>query len=184
MKRLVMILGVVLLAGAVAIPVLARGPGGGKGGQKMGRSGSDPAFSSQYERRYDNLTEEQRTQLDKLHQKFYDETAQLRTKIWAKRGELRILMNTSNPDVEKVKALQKELSDLKGKMAQERIDFQLEARKISPDLRFGGGFGSGYGRHMKRYGQGRGYGHPMGGYGPGMGPGKYAEGYGPGSCWR
>ena len=184
MKRLAMILGIVLLVGAMAVPVLARGPGWGKGGQKMGSWGSDPGYCWQYGRGYDKLTEEQRTQLDKLNQKFYDETAQLRTEIWTKRGELRILLNTSNPDVEKAKALQKEISDLKGKMAQERITFQLEARKINPDLRFDGGFGSGYGRHMKRYGQGRGYGHHMGGYGPGMGPGKYAEGYGPGYCWR
>ncbi|MBW1886825.1 MAG: Spy/CpxP family protein refolding chaperone [Deltaproteobacteria bacterium] len=183
MKRLAMILGIVVLAGAIAIPVLARGPGWGKGGQRMGRGG-DPGSSSQYGRGYDNLTEEQRTQLDKLHQKFYDETAQLRTEIWAKRGELRILMNTSNPDVEKAKALQKEISDLMGKMAQEKIAFQLEARKINPGLPFGGGFGKGYGRHMKRYGPGMGYGHHRGGYGPGMGPGQYPGGHGPGYCWN
>ena len=94
-------------------------------------------------------------------------------------------MNTSNPDAEKARALQKEISDLMGKMAQERITFQLEARKINPDLRFNGGFGGGFGHHMKRFGKGgRDFGYHMGGYGPGMGPGKYAEGYGPGSCWR
>lgn len=182
MKRLAMILGIVVLVGAMAVPVLARGRGWGKGDQRMGSRGGDPGSCLQYGRGYDNLTEEQRTQLDKLHQRFYDETAQLRTEIWAKRGELRILMNTSNPDVEKAKALQKEISDLMGKMAQEKIAFQLEARKINPDVPFGGGFGRGYGRHMKGYGPGMGYGHHMGGYGPGMGPGQYPGGHGPGYC--
>lgn len=178
MKRLAMILGIVILMGAIAVPVSARGPGWGKGGQKMGNWGNGPGSCWQYGRGIETLTEEQRAQLDKLHQKFYNETAQLRTEIWANRGQLRILMNTSNPDVEKAKALQKEISDLKGKMAQEKINFHLEARKINPDLRFGGGFGKGYGRHM------RGYGPHMRGYGPDMGPGKHAEGYGPGYCWR
>jgi len=169
MKRLVMMLGIVILVGAMAVPVLARGPDWGKGGQRMGSWASGPGSCWQYGRGNDTLTEEQRTKLDKLHQRFYDETAQLRTEIWAKRGELRILMNTSNPDVEKAKALQKQINDLTGKMAQEKITFQLEARKINPDLRFGGGFGRGYGRHMKRYG-------------PGMGSEKYSGGYGPGYC--
>lgn len=184
MKKLAMILGIVLLVGVMAVPVLARGPGWGKGGQRMSSWGGDPGFCWQNGRGYDNLTEEQRTQLDKLHQKFYDETAQLRTEIWAKRAELGILLNTSNPDVEKAKALQKEISDLRGKMAQERIAFQLEARKINPDLRFGGGFGRGYGRHMGGYGPGMGYGHHMGGYGAGRGPGEYPGAHGPGYCWR
>jgi len=184
MKRMIMILGIVILMGALAIPVFARGPGWGKGGQNMGSWESGSGSCWQYGRGYMNLTEEQRTQLDKLHLKFYDDTAQLRTELWAKKGELRILMNTSNPNGEKAKALQKEISDLKGKMSQEKIAFHLEARKINPDLRFGGGFGKGYGQHMRGYGPGMGYGHHMGGYGPGMGPGKHAEGYGSGHCWR
>ena len=54
-------------------------------------------------------------------QKFFDETAAVRSQMVAKHSELNILMNTSNPDLEKAKALQKEISDLKGKMGQERI---------------------------------------------------------------
>jgi zinc resistance-associated protein len=210
MKRLAMILGSVLVLGVIAVPVLARGPGWGKGSQSVGSWWGNPGFCWQYGRGYDKLTEEQRTQLDKLHQKFYDETAQLKTGIWAKRAELRILLNTSNPDVEKAKALQKEVSDLMGKLAQERLNFLLEARKIDPNLRFGMGFGREYGRHMRGYGPhmgfygpGMDYGPPMGGYGPGMGygphmgfyghgmgygpgmgPGQYPGGYGPGYYWR
>ena len=118
-------------------------------------------------------------QLDKLHQKFFDQTAQLRTQISAKHSELNILMNTSNPDLEKAKAIQKELSDLKGKMGQERINLYGEERKIDPNTRFGMGYGRGMG------GPGRG----MGGFGPGTGgdgPGMgwHRGGFGKGPCWN
>ncbi|MGE5839787.1 MAG: hypothetical protein ACM34H_07610, partial [Deltaproteobacteria bacterium] len=86
----------------------------------------------------------------------------------AKRSELQILMNTSNPDLEKAKALQKEVSDLKGKMGQERINLFAEEKKINPDARFGMGWGRG---GMKGGG-------PCGG---GMGMGR---GMGAGPCWN
>ena len=114
-----------------------------------------------------NLTEEQRTQLDKLSQKFYDDTAQLKNEIWAKSAELNTLLNSSNPDADKAKALQKEISELRSKFAQARITFELETRKINPDQQFGRGYGKGYGRHKGRGGPGMGYGQQMGGYGPG-----------------
>ena len=100
MKRLLVISGIALLVAAVAVPVLARGPGGGKGSRAKGYWGGGPGYCSEYGRGYGNLTDEQRSQLDNLHQKFYDETASIRTQIWAKRGELNVLMNTSDPDPE------------------------------------------------------------------------------------
>ena len=113
------------------------------------------------------------------------------------------LLNAPDPDAEKAKALQKEIIDLRGKMAEKRLDFRLEARKINPDARFGRGYGKGYGRHMKGYGPraGMGYGRHMAGYGPradmgcgrhmkgygpraGMGYGRHMGGYGQGPCWN
>jgi len=172
MKRLLITVGVVLLIGAVAVPVMAKGQKWGRGQQMMGYGGGGPGSCWSYGSGASELTKEQQAQLEKLHQKFYDETAQLRTQLLTKSGELNILLSTSNPDVEKARALQKEISDLRAKMAQERLNLQLEARKISPDTRIGMGYGRGYGRHMRGYGYGKGgYGHHMGGYGPG-------------SCWR
>jgi hypothetical protein len=76
-----------------------------------------------------------------------------------------------------VKSLQKEISDLQGKMADKRVDFELEARKIAPNARFGRGYGRGYGQGYGRYGtMGRNYG-PYGQYGP-----HHGQGYGP--CWQ
>ena len=170
MKKILTVTGIIVLVAALAIPVLAQGPGMGRDRTMKGYGPGGPGDQPRYGAWDEKLTDEQKAQLDKLHQKFYDDTAQLRSQIAAKHSELNILMNTSNPDLEKAKGLQKEVSDLKGKMAQERINLQFEMRKINPDARFGMGHGRGMG------GPGRG----MGGYGPGMG--WHRGGHGQGTC--
>ncbi len=157
MKRLAVVFGIVMLVLALSYPVIARGPEQGRG---YGRGGG-PGFCLGQGRGYGNLTDEQRTQLDKLRQQFYDETAALRNEIWTKSGELRILLGTSNPDAGKAKALQKEISALRAKMGEKRITMAFEARKIAPEARLGRGYGMGFGRHMG------GYDHHRGGRGPG-----------------
>jgi zinc resistance-associated protein len=173
MKRLAVILGSVMLVGAIAYPVFAWGPGMGRGQGMTGYWGGGPGSCWRNDRGYDNLTQEQQSALGQLNEKFSNETAPLRTEIRAKSYEMNTLLNAPDPDAEKAKALQKEIIDLRGKMAEKRLDFQLETRKINPDARFGGGYGKGYGRHMK-------------GYGPraGMGYGRHMEGYGQGPCWN
>jgi zinc resistance-associated protein len=168
MKRFITIGGMLLLVTALAMPVFARGPGCGMGG---GGSGTNcPQYGGAGNQ---NLTDEQRKQLDTLYKKFHDDTAQLRNQLWTKKGELNTLLGSPNPDAAKAKAMQKELSDLQAKMAQERLTLQLEELKINPDARFGrGGLG---GPHMR----GRGMGMGMG-----MGPGSGMGGYGHGSCVR
>jgi len=161
-KRLITLGGIVLVITALALPAFARGPGWGGG------PGTNcPYYGGRYGQ---NLTDEQKGQLDNLHKKFFDDTAQLRNQIWTKKGELQTLLSSPNPDPAKAKALQKELSDLKAKMAQERLTLQMEELKINPDARFAG---RGYGP--------RGYGRGMG---PGRGMGYGRGGSGPGSCWN
>ena len=163
MRKILTILGAVVLVAAIAIPVLAHGPGWGRGHRMMGYREGGPGYCWQYGRGYDRLTDEQRSQLDKLYQGFYDETAQLRDEIRAKFAELNTLLSSPNPDAEKAKAFQREISDLRAKIAQERINLELEERKIAPELRSGRGY---QGRHMRGHGHGMGYGRHMGGYGP------------------
>jgi len=168
MKKTLTIVASVVLVVAIAYPVLAWGPGWGKGHHTMGYRGGGPGYCWQYGRGNENLTEEQSGQLDKLSKKFYDETAQLRNEIWTKSAELNTLLNSSDPDAEKAKALQKEISGLKAKMAEKRINFELEERKITPEVRSGRGYGRGhYSSHMRGYGPSTGYSGHMGGYGPG-----------------
>ena len=171
MKRALTIIGIVLLMAAIAVPVMAQGPQPGRGRMMQGDGPGEPGAGSRggWD---DKLTDEQRTQLQKLHQKFFDETAAMRSQMAAKRSELHILMNTSNPDFEKAKALQKDLSDLRGKMGQERIKLFAEERKINPDARYGMGRARGGMKGDGPFGGGKGYGRGMG------------RGFGGGPCWN
>lgn len=151
MKKLATTLGILFLVGVLAAPVLAHRGGWGawsRGFDNCWR-GSEPDG---------NLSESQNAELDRLEQKFSNETARLRDKIWAKSEELDTLLNSAEPDVKKVKAVQKEITDLRAKIDRQRIDFELEARKITPNSGYGGGYSRGYGRHMMGYGGGYGHG--------------------------
>lgn len=188
MKRFAAVLGVVFLIGAFAMPVMAHGPGPGQGWARgaKGNWGGGPGYCWSDGRAAGNLTGEQEDKLNSLYRKFRDDTAQVRSELWNKSGELNRLINSENPDPAKVKAFQKEISDLRAKMAQARIDLELEERKIAPEGSYGRGYGPGmrgYGPGMGGYGPGMGYyGHHMGGYGPGMGGYGHhmGGGYGPG----
>lgn len=175
MKRLGIIIGIFVLIAAIAYPVFAWGPGWGRGHHMKGNRGGGQGYCSQYDRGYASLDPEQQTKLGELDQKFSNETATLRNKMWEKSGELNTALNAPDPDTEKAKALQKEISDLRSQLAEQHLAFEIERRKIAPNAGSAGRYGKGYGRHMRSYGPGTGYGRHMRGYGPG---------YGPGTCWN
>jgi len=164
MKKTLTIATVLVLAAALAAPVFAHGKSWDRHAYQRGDWKSGPGHCSQYDRGYSNLTAEQRDQLDKLHQEFRDRNIQLRNELRSKAAELSSILNSANPDAEKAKALQQEISNLRAKMDQNRLDFELKAHKIAPDARFGRGYGKGYG--------------------PGMGYDRPRGGYGPGACWN
>jgi len=154
MRRIVTILAILVLVGALAVPVMAWHSGWGGGHHMMGSWGSSP----EYGRNYGNLRSEQRSKLDALDRKFYDETSDLRNQIWSKSRELDSVLGSSNPDLEKAKSLQKEIRELSAKMDEKALNYELEARKIIPEGQFGGAYGGWYGHHMGPYGRGMGYG--------------------------
>jgi Spy/CpxP family protein refolding chaperone len=163
MKRLFVLLGSVLLVSALAVPLLAHGPVFTRGQHMMGPWGTDSGYCGRYERGYGNLTEEQRSRLQELDRKFYNEADMLRNEIMAMSDELNTLLNSADPDPEKAKTLQKSLSELRTKMDEKQLSYRLETRTIIPELRSRHPYGWGYRHHRK-------------GYGSGM--------YGSGSCWR
>ena len=173
MKKLLIVLTISFLIGAIAYPALARGPGWGRG-TYPGYGGPCRDYAPQQGNVYGNLTDEQRSGLDKLYQKFYDETVQLRNEIGSKSIELNNLLRSSDPDTQKIRSLNKEISDLRARLGEKRLDFDLEARKIMPQ---GSYYGKGYGKGYARFMQGRGHGPGMG-----NGPKRGYAGYGPGYC--
>jgi zinc resistance-associated protein len=162
MKKLVTILGILVLVGVLTAPVFAHrwGRGGNYGGP-----GSCWSASGEY----GNLTESQQAELEKLEQSFFNDTAKLRDEIWNKSAELNTALDAADPDTTKVRTLQREISDLKAKMSEQRINFELEARKIAPNVRSGRGYGYGMGPHHGPHGHYGQYGNsgPNGGYGRG-----------------
>lgn len=170
MKRLTSIVGITLLSALLIVPIAVWAHGWGVGGgHMMGYWGGGPGYYNQYDRGYTALNSKQQEQLADLNRKFYDDTRALRNKLWSKSTELNALLSETNPDSGKISKLQKEISDLQAKLDEKAINNEIEARKIAPEARFGGGYG---------------YGHMMGGYGYGHMMGGYGMGYGPGTCWN
>jgi zinc resistance-associated protein len=130
-------LGLALLIVAMAAPAFASTPvcGGAYG----------PGYYQGYGPGYSTLGPNQRSRLDQLNHKFYEETSSLQNEIWAKSGQLDRLRRSSNANPEEVKRLQKEISGLKTKLTEKRGEYNLEARKVNPGARLGSGYDPGYG---------------------------------------
>jgi Spy/CpxP family protein refolding chaperone len=103
-----------------------------------------------------NLNEDQIKQLTEMCDTFREATIELRSQIKSKRLELESEFVKTAPDVEKLKTLQKELSELKAQFAQKRIEQRLKMKAVHPDLPCGKGWKSGGG-----HGAGRGCGRSM-----------------------
>lgn len=147
MKRLTGVLGILLLAGLLAFPIAAaaqdstaekstgRMMGMQRGKGQMGNMGNKTS----------SLTAEQQEQIEKLQKKFREDNADTIKQLMTKRFDLNTILSSDNPDADKAKAAQKEISELTAKLAQKRIDLYFELRKIAPDAKFGRGLGRGMG---------------------------------------
>ncbi len=103
----------------------------------------------------DDLSKEQRDQLQTLHQQFIDESYEFRSAQLQKQQEIKMLMETSNPDRGELGKLSEEIADLQKQIRDKQIDFRLSAKKIAPELgsRRSAGFGKGCGRWSGNGGQ-------------------------------
>ena len=78
----------------------------------------------------------------------------MRNNIWNKQTEMALQLNGENPDAAKLQTLQNEISALKAQMAEKRLAYRLEARKVAPDNTYGMGYGGGRGGYRGNGGQG------------------------------
>jgi Spy/CpxP family protein refolding chaperone len=167
MKKLGLTLAIGVLITSFAIPAFARGRGwGGMGGNMGGSWGRGPGSCGQYDRGYGYQNPDAWGRQDRRDEAFYRDTAEMRDQIRTKSAELDTLLNSPNPDLERARGLQKEISALQAKMDEKRLNYELEERKRNPEARYGRGNGWDYGPSMRGFGPGMDYGH-MGGYGPG-----------------
>jgi zinc resistance-associated protein len=153
-----------------------RGGGGYCWGQGAGwgqRGSAAPGYQG-------NLNDQDIDKLNKERQTFFEDTRELREKVYQKELELRSEMAKQDPDVNKAVALQKEVSELEGQLDQKRVEQRIKMQKENPDFYAGRGYGRGFGYGPRGMGMGRGYGYGPGGMG--MGPGF--SGQGGGGCWN
>lgn len=146
MKRLTSIMGIALITGIFAFSMAASAQDTNTGkntGRWSGTQRSRGMMSNMGNK--STLTTEQQEQIEKLQKKFREDNADVIKELMTKRFDLNTTLSSDNPDADKAKAVQKEISELNAKLAQKRIDLQLELRKIAPDAKLGRGQGRGMG---------------------------------------
>jgi zinc resistance-associated protein len=162
---ILLVLSIVGIVGFSATSFAGWGRGGGgncpmAGGGYGPGGGAGPGAGA-------DLTDEEIAALQKERNAFFEQTRDLRDKLYQKGLELRAEMAKQNPDAKKAAELQKEVSGLEGELAQKALDQRLKMQKENPKL-YGKGFGRGMGMGPG-YGRGPGSGMGMGG-GCGRGP--------------
>lgn len=162
-RHITAIMLVLAIAGIVGFsaPSFAAWGRGGGGNCPMAGGGYGPGGGA-------DLTDEEIAALQKERNAFFEQTRDLRDKIYQKELELRAEVAKQSPDVKKAAELQKEVSGLQGGLDQKILDHRLKMKKENPKL-----YGKGFGRGM-------GPGH---GRGPGFGMGMGMMGMG-GDCGR
>ena len=159
---ILLVLSIVGIVGFSATSFAGWGRGGGgncpmAGGGYSPGGGAGPGAGA-------DLTDEEIAALQKERNAFFEQTRDLRDKLYQKGLELRAEMAKQNPDAKKAAELQKEVSGLQGELDQKTLDQRLRMQKENPKL-----YGKGFGRGM---GMGPGHGRgPGSGMGMGMGGG-------------
>lgn len=151
MKKATLIISISLVLALVAGSVFAWGHGKGRNG--MWGDGDCPRFGKGGAAA--DLTQEQQDQLANLRQKYVDDTYELRSAQLETRQQIRLLMQTSNPDRAKLDSLFNEIDATQKQLRDKKVEFILEAKKIAPDAGFG--YGRGFGKKRggcQRYGGG------------------------------
>ncbi|MBC2694698.1 MAG: periplasmic heavy metal sensor [Desulfobacteraceae bacterium] len=79
-----------------------------------------------------NLNEEQIKAIHEQRKTFFDATEDLRQGVYEKEAELMSILARKEPDAEKAKAIQKEISDFESQIHQKRLDHIIKMKKINP----------------------------------------------------
>jgi hypothetical protein len=144
MKRLAMILGIMMLAAVFAIPAYAMGGGmgagmgggmgGGTGGGGMtGNWGSGLLDWFQKWRngsKYAHPPVEEKKQMEELDQQHDEDSAYLKYQIKMREKQLDALLTSSDPDIQKARALSKGIRELRDEADHEQRRYEVEAGKM------------------------------------------------------
>ena len=103
---------------------------------------------------YGNLSADEIAKLNQQHSEFFKATGNIRQKLYEKELALRSELAKDDLDTNKASKLQSEISKLQSNLDQERLNYEIKARKSAPN----------YNRGSGDYGTMMGYGPGGGGY--------------------
>lgn len=164
MKKLSLLTAVVIVIASATL--VTAGPGRGHKMENPEWSMDDNMLSKL------DLTAEQTESIRALRASFQEDIAPLRTQVFEKKAEVRLMWMQTKTDAEAIRAKQKQIHDLKWQVNQKTTDFRLAVRKVlTPEqlsrfLAFGG---------ERRHHRGMDLRDPSCG-GPGKGPGGPGKG--------
>jgi hypothetical protein len=183
MKKLAVIVVMCIAISTFTFSAYAMGMGGGMSGG-MGGSGMTGKIGSgllEWFQKWRNGSAntipsgQESKQMDELDRQHNEDSAYMKYQIQMKEKQLDALLDSTNPDIEKIKALRRDIRELRVEADREQRNYEHEAGKASPGYRPGNGNGWGsYGSagSMGSGGMmGNGQGGGMGGSGQGNGQG-------------
>lgn len=130
--RIMIIIGIITLTAGAASSAMAWGPGGCcKGAARCAAQSTGDCPGGPLA----DLSREQQDRLRELRTGLRDDTADARASIVAKYDQIRLLLETSEPDRARIVALADEIGTIRRSILEKRIDFVLAAKKIDPDFR-------------------------------------------------
>jgi hypothetical protein len=181
MRKLALILGIMMATAVFAIPAYAMGGGmggmgggmggGTEGGGMTGNWGSGLLDWFQKWRNgseYNNPSGVERKQMEDLDQQHDEDSTYLKYQIEMKEKEMDALLKSTDPDIKKVRALNRYIRELRAEADQEQHNYELQAGRRNPGYQLDHrNDWSSYGPAGGSGNRGMGYGGQMGGYGSG-----------------
>ena len=184
MRKLAVIVGMFMIFSLFALPADAMGGGMGSGmSGGMGGSGMMDNFGSglldwfqkwRNGSAYTNPPGQERNQIQQQDQRHDEDSAYLNYQIRMKEKQLDALLASKDPDLGKVRVLNKDIRELRAEAEQEQRNYELKAGKMNP------GYGSGNSDGSSSYGSAGRSGSAGMGYVGSMGSGGSMGGYGQG----
>ena len=167
MKKYVTIIGILILAFISTLPVYAMGHGMGGGGMTGSWGSGLMDWLQRFQNRgyYNGPADQEGRQMEALNRKYDEESSTLKEQIQRKERELEVLLNATDPDIEKMRALHGEIRGLRAQLAEKQRTYDLEARRTNSGVPSENRNGwSSYAPSRRRDSRGMGYGRYMGDY--------------------
>jgi hypothetical protein len=155
MNKLAIIAAIFLTVSTFSLSVYAMGGGmgggmggemsGGRKGNGMGSNfGSDLLDWLQKWRNgseYGHSPSQERKQMEELEQQHYEDSAYLKYQIQMKEKGLDAFLKSKDPDIEKIRAIRRDVRELRSLAEQEQRNYELEVGKMNPGYRSSNGDG-------------------------------------------